>query len=190
MSDNNKNDKFAAKRAAVTGKKNGKSRTLAILGAVVALGVFGAFMVGGKTEKEAYSPQAAQVQPQPAATAQVQEVVLPVSEFEDGKAHFYKYVTADGLAMRYFILKSSDGVIRSALDACDACWQSGKGYHQEGDEMVCNNCRMRFASTKIMEVKGGCNPSPLKRVVVDGKVRIKFEDIEEGRKYFELGQKG
>lgn len=186
----NKDDKFAAKRAAVTGKKSGPSKILVIMGVAVALGVFGALAIGGKTEKEAYSPQATKVHSKPVETAKAQEVVHDVSEFDDGQAHFFEYVTTDGLTMRYFIIKSSDGIIRSALDACDACWHAGKGYRQDGDEMVCNNCRMRFASTKIMEVKGGCNPSPLKREVVDGKVRIKFEDLEQGRKYFELGNKG
>jgi uncharacterized membrane protein len=188
MSDSKKEDKLAAKRAAVTGKKSGNSKVVWALGALIAVAAFGAMAVGGKTEKELNVQQVAKVAA-PAAT-EAKEVVYPVSEFEDSKAHFYKHTTPDGLAMRYFILKSSDGIIRSALDACDACWRAGKGYRQDGDQMVCNNCRMRFDSTKIMEVKGGCNPSPLKREVADGKVRIKFEDIEKGRMYFDLGKKG
>jgi hypothetical protein len=41
--------------------------------------------------------------------------------------------TDGALTIRYFILKSSDGIIRAAFDACDVCWPAGKGYFQDGD---------------------------------------------------------
>jgi hypothetical protein len=46
-------------------------------------------------------------------------------------------------------MKSADGVIRAAYDACDVCYRERKGYHQEGDDMVCNNCGRHFPSTSI-----------------------------------------
>ncbi|MDF1556485.1 MAG: Fe-S-containing protein, partial [Deferrisomatales bacterium] len=67
---------------------------------------------------------------------------------------------------------------------------AGKGYRQDGDEMVCQNCRMRFASVKVMEVKGGCNPSPLPNRVENGQVVIQVTDIEAGGMYFKPGQEG
>jgi len=117
-------------------------------------------------------------------------VFYPVSTFEGGKAHFYDYKTDTGVTVKYFILKSSDGAIRAAFDACDVCWAEGKGYSQKGDFMVCNNCKMRFASIRINEAKGGCNPHPLNRQVVDGNVVIKIADILEGARYFQLPKKG
>ena len=56
--------------------------------------------------------------------------------------------------------------------------------------MVCQNCRMRFASNKVMDVKGGCNPSPLPNKVEDGQVVIRIEDVEAGRGYFDLRKEG
>jgi uncharacterized membrane protein len=117
-------------------------------------------------------------------------VFYPVKNFEGGKAHFYDYKTDTGVTVRYFVLKSSDGVIRAAFDACDVCWAEGKGYSQKGDFMVCNNCKMRFASIRINEAKGGCNPHPLNRQLVDGNVVIKIADILEGARYFQLPKKG
>ena len=67
--------------------------------------------------------------------------------------------------MKYFVLKSSDGTVRAAFDACDVCYAQKKGYQQEGDEMVCGNCGQRFPSAQINEVEGGCNPSPIERTV-------------------------
>ena len=107
----------------------------------------------------------------------------PVTLFEDGKARHYAYKNGN-MTIKYFILKSSDGIIRAAFDACDVCWPQGKGYQQSGDDMVCRNCGRRFASVLVNEVKGGCNPSPLKRAIVGDQLVIKVADILEGKQYF------
>ena len=117
-------------------------------------------------------------------TTNKDEISIPVSEVNDGDAHYYSY-DSNGVKIRYFVLKSSDGVIRAAFDTCDVCYKEKKGYRQEGDDMVCNNCGQRFASVKINEEKGGCNPAPLDRTVAGNDVVIKTNDIESGRWYFE-----
>ena len=116
------------------------------------------------------------------------DVSYPVSMFADGKARHFDY-KADGLTIRYFILKSSDGVLRAAFDACDVCWPAGKGYYQEGDDMVCRNCGRRFASILVNEVKGGCNPAPLNRNVQGNQLVLKAEDILQGKTYFNFKEK-
>jgi uncharacterized membrane protein len=71
------------------------------------------------------------------------------------------------------------------------CWPANKGYFQEGDFMVCRNCGRRFASVKVNEVKGGCNPAPLRRAVNNNQVVLRVADILEGRPYFNFaGQEG
>lgn len=118
-----------------------------------------------------------------AVTAQNGVVTLALADVSDGKAHFYTYEGA-GKVIPFFVLKSSDGVIRAAFDACDVCFPFKKGYHQEGDEMVCNNCGSRFPSVKINEVKGGCNPAPLDRQAGNGVLTFQVTDLEAGAKYF------
>jgi hypothetical protein len=120
----------------------------------------------------------------------LQEVTFPISNFKDGKARFYEYKTADGMTIKYFILKSSDGVIRAAFDACDVCWPEGKGYQQKGDTMICRNCGRRFASAKINVITGGCNPGALHRQVVGDRLVIKVKDILDGKKYFNFPKRG
>ena len=118
-------------------------------------------------------------------------VTHPVALFDDGKARHFDYDAGNGLKVRYFVLKSSDGVIRAAFDACDVCWPAGKGYFQSEDVMVCRNCGRQFASVLVNEVKGGCNPAPLNREVVDGKVVLQIADIIEGGKtYFDFSNRG
>lgn len=110
-------------------------------------------------------------------------VSIPVSQVSDGKAHFYRFKTG-GKDVKFFVVKSRDGVVRTALDACDVCYQAKKGYTQEGDYMVCNNCGQKFHTARVMEVKGGCNPSPLPRVVNGANVVIREADLVAGAKYF------
>lgn len=114
------------------------------------------------------------------------EVSFPVSEFEDGQARYYSMRLSKDRAVKFFILKSSDGVIRAAFDACDVCWRAGLGYAQDGDVMVCRNCGRRFTSVRINEVKGGCNPAPLNRRIENGKVIITKADIANGISYFDF----
>jgi uncharacterized membrane protein len=109
---------------------------------------------------------------------------LPVSTFEDSKAHWYTH-QADGADIEFFVLKSNDGVIRAAFNACDVCFLSKEGYRQEGDEMVCNNCGQRFPSHLINEVRGGCNPSPLARTIEGDELVIHVDDILTGARYFQ-----
>jgi uncharacterized membrane protein len=117
-------------------------------------------------------------------------VSFAAADFADGKARFYQYPAPGGITVRYFILQSSDGLIRAAFDACDVCWPANKGYRQEGDEMICNNCGRHFPSVRINEVKGGCNPAPLKRRVAGGRVFIRVADILEGSRYFNFKENG
>ncbi len=54
-------------------------------------------------------------------------ITYPVELFADGKARHFRHKADDAITIQYFILKSSDGVIRAAFDACDVCWRAGKG---------------------------------------------------------------
>ena len=172
-----KHSQHGAKKAAVlkTNKSKMKPITIGLAAAVVLITVAVAFYVTQPT-----------IQPSKAmatANAGVSQVSYPVSMFNDGTVRHFDH-KADGLTIRYFILKSSDGVIRAAFDACDVCWPAGKGYFQDGDDMVCRNCGRRFASVMVNEVKGGCNPAPLTRIVEGDQLVIKVEDILQGKSYF------
>ena len=79
------------------------------------------------------------------------------------KAKFYSYVL-DGRNIEIFAVKASDGTIRTALNTCQVCYSSGRGYYvQEGAVFVCQNCGNRFRLDQIEIVKGGCNPIPIQK---------------------------
>lgn len=176
-------EKRQAKKDVVLGtEKKGRLPLIAAIvcsALIVAGGIF--FVSYNRSET---APVAASYSSQPVAS----QVSLPATLFEDGKARHFQHVAGD-FKIKYFVLKSSDGIIRAAFDACDVCWPAGKGYFQEGDYMVCRNCGRQFASVLVNEVKGGCNPAPLNRRVENGKVVIEVKDILEGRQYFNFAGK-
>lgn len=111
------------------------------------------------------------------------EVRLSVSDISDGTPHYYMFKDNEK-EIRFFVLQSSDGVLRAAFDACDVCYRSRKGYSQDGEYMVCNNCGMKFHSSRINVVQGGCNPAPLKRRVEGSELVIAKADILPGARFF------
>ncbi len=110
-------------------------------------------------------------------------VAIPRAQVSDGKAHFFTYREA-GRATHFFVLQSQDGEIRAALDACDVCYQAGKGYRQDGNQMICINCNMAFRSDRINEVQGGCNPTPLQRSLRDGQLLLSAAELSRLSWYF------
>lgn len=143
---------------------------------VTAVGVAGYFVASNLNGQAAAKPVV--------ATAGPSSVMIPVSEIDSGKAQFFDYKATDKKAVRFFVMKSSDGVYRAALDTCDECYRARKGYFQQGDDMICRKCGIRFPSSKINEVMGGCNPVGLPRTIADGKLVIAASALEAGKSYF------
>jgi len=76
-------------------------------------------------------------------------------------ASFFPY-TIDGVNMEIIAVKATDGSIRTALNTCQVCYDSGRGYYiQEGLYLVCQNCGNRFHVDQVEKIKGGCNPVPV-----------------------------
>jgi hypothetical protein len=121
--------------------------------------------------------------PYPLVAAENGQVRLPLSTFDDYKAHHYTYMH-EGSSIEFFVLKSKDGTVRAAFNACDVCYAAKKGYTQDGDYMICNNCGRRFPADQINVLQGGCNPSPLDRTVEGDTLIIEEKDIKAGMGYF------
>jgi uncharacterized membrane protein len=165
------------KKSRLTEEKKGGNMPFLAVGALVLFGVLA--IAAWAVFQPSATPVSASLE-----TGASKGITVPVSTFDDGKAKYFSYQAPGGKTIKFFALKSSDGVIRAAFDACDVCYQSKKGYRQEGDFMVCNNCGQRFSSVRVNEVKGGCNPSPLERKIEGENLVITVADILTGSKYF------
>lgn len=181
-------DTREAKKAAVmnTGRKNPIPLVIAGAVAIAVAAGLGMFLFPGSESSE--TPVAVGL---PATSTAVDgQITYAVSLFDDGQARHFDFTDAgSGATIRYFILKSTDGVIRAAFDACDVCWPEGKGYAQDGSAMVCRNCGRRFESVGVNEVQGGCNPAPLERTVQGNQVVIRADDLKKGQAYFNFSKK-
>ncbi|CCK82124.1 DUF2318 domain-containing protein [Desulfobacula toluolica] len=112
---------------------------------------------------------------------------IPIKQVNDGKAHYFQTTADDGpdagTRVNFFLVQSMDGVIRAAIDSCDVCYRSGKGYVQNENVMVCTNCGRQFATDRINEIKGGCNPAPLTRMINGKNIVISMQDINANAWY-------
>lgn len=83
--------------------------------------------------------------------------------------------------IKFFAVKANDGTIKTALDACDVCYYAKKGYRQEGDYMVCNNCGNRYPISGLgteNKTPGGCWPGYLPNIIEADNILIKKSDLE------------
>lgn len=111
-------------------------------------------------------------------------ITLLAAKLADGKARFYKFEDG-GKVIAFFAVKAADGSIKTAFDACDACYRSKKGYEQQGDKMNCKNCNQKFAINRLgPNATGGCNPGYLPHQQNGGTVMIKAGDLKDGARYF------
>ena len=105
-----------------------------------------------------------------------ESITIPLNEISE-KAKFYE---VDGV--KFFAIKTR-GEIKTAFDACDVCYGSEKGYRQEGDYMVCNNCGNKYAisglGTKNLR-GGGCWPGYLPSEVEGENLIIKKSELDKG----------
>jgi len=115
-----------------------------------------------------------------------EKVVLTNNEvrlglFSDNQARFYNVETPDGKTIYFFVVKDKNGIYRAAANACAVCFKTYKGFRQEGNEIVCNNCGNRYPIEKIATEKGGCNPGPINPnlEVKNGQIIIEQADIEQ-----------
>ena len=88
------------------------------------------------------------------------DMQIPKKEVTE-TAKFYQY-KLDGVLIEVLALGAPDGTVRTAFNTCQVCYQSGRGYYvQQGDVLVCQNCRNRFKASQVELIKGGCNPVPI-----------------------------
>lgn len=114
-------------------------------------------------------------------SAQQGDFKIPLSEISE-KAEWFEY-SYNGKDLVFFVVKSEDGTIKTAFDACDVCYGSKKGYRQEGNYMVCNNCGNKYLISELgtkNKIGGGCWPGYLPNEIKGENIVIKKSDIQSG----------
>lgn len=86
--------------------------------------------------------------------------------------------------LRYIIVKSSSGEIKTCFDACYVCKDTG--YIQSNAKLVCKKCFLTFNIDDLGSQKSGtCDPVLLPHTIDGDSVSIKISDLISGAKYFQ-----
>ena len=112
-------------------------------------------------------------------------VGVPKADLSTTAVH-YEY-DGETATIRYFAVLDAASEPHVAFDACDACFPADKGYSQDGDLMVCNNCGNSYAIDELGDQagSGGCWPGYLPFTETDTELLIQVSDLEAGSYYFE-----
>ena len=107
-------------------------------------------------------------------------LAIPIADLSQ-TASFYK-ADIDGTEIELVALKDSKGNLRTAFNACQVCYSSGKGYYvQDGNYLVCQNCGNSFTIDQVGIASGGCNPWPIldsDRTVTDDEIHISYDVLK------------
>ena len=114
------------------------------------------------------------------ATTADDSLAIPIADLSQ-TASFYK-ADLDGTEVEIVALKDSKGNLRTAFNACQVCYSSGRGYYrQEGEYLVCQNCGNSFTIDQVGIASGGCNPWPIldsDRTVTDDEIQISYDVLK------------
>ena len=110
-------------------------------------------------------------------------ISIPVSEVNDGKVHFYTYKKS-GKRINFFIRTDGTGKLSAYFDACYICYKKKKGYYEEGTDLICNECKLKFRLADEVWENKDCSPILFKSKLENNSLTIKTEDIEKGSKLF------
>lgn len=87
---------------------------------------------------------------------------IVIEKSEITKTAMFIPFESNGTYMELIAVRANDGTVRTALNTCQVCYNSGRGYYEQlGDVLICNNCGNQFTIDQIELIKGGCNPVPV-----------------------------
>ncbi|OGO29588.1 MAG: hypothetical protein A2136_07695 [Chloroflexi bacterium RBG_16_54_11] len=107
-------------------------------------------------------------------------VHIPVAGLTPGQLNLYTYQGTEA-DVTFMVIKRDENDIAVALNACGIC--PPRGYHQEGEVLICDNCNAPI-NMETVGMPGGCNPIPLTASLVNGTVQIASSDLQGAQAVF------
>jgi len=112
---------------------------------------------------------------------------ITISEIAETLTFFSAAV--DNINVEIMAFTAPDGTIRLALNRCERCYKSGKGFLQERDRVICQQCDMRINMDIIGIESGGCNPIPIpneERILTENVIKISHEILSTYTQWFSI----
>jgi len=116
-----------------------------------------------------------------------QDLIIQITDITRNALFFP--VEIDGMQMEVMAVKTPDGRLRTAFNACQVCYKLGKGYYmQVGTVLVCQQCKRRYRMEVIETKTGGCNPFSIfqeNKTVTDSTITISREYLTQAKAVLE-----
>ena len=109
------------------------------------------------------------------------EIIIPVTQIEDGHLHRFAYTASDNTEVRFIVIKKNAVAYGVGLDACDICGHTG--YYERKNEVICRLCDV-VMNISTIGFKGGCNPVPLAYTLRSGSMVIETINLENEKTRF------
>ena len=128
-----------------------------------------------------YTTGQAQYRPEPQAVVAHDGMVhIAADALQPGQLNLYTYASTN-VDVPFMVIKRDEDDFAVALNACGIC--PARGYHQEGDMLVCDNCNAPINLDSV-GMPGGCNPVPLAASLANGEVLIAAVDLDAAQGRF------
>jgi uncharacterized membrane protein len=138
---------------------------------VVALVGLGWVVTGGA----ALDGRAVELSPPEPFETTATTAVVPLAAVDDGHLHRFAYTTADGVVVRFIVIKKNGVAYGVGLDACELCGPTG--YYERDGKIICLLCDV-IMNIATIGFKGGCNPIPLDHAIDGGNLVVQLADLE------------
>ncbi len=113
-------------------------------------------------------------------------IYVDQSDISNGQLHFYEYKADNNKDVRYFLVEGSDGIVRGAFDLCIKLHPARSGWMIYEDYYIV--CQDEWCAYPIVAIGTNqpacCKPFALPFEVLEDKIRIRTEDLEEASPYF------
>jgi len=116
---------------------------------------------------------------------------ISIGEITETPAFFS--VLIDGVNIEMMAFTAPDSAVRVALNRCERCYKSGKGFIQENNRMICLQCDMRINIDSIGVISGGCYPIPIpdeERILTENMIKISHDVLSTYTRWFSTEQTG
>ena len=111
-------------------------------------------------------------------------VNVDLSGLGPNQVRFFRFLNRGNQEVRFFAGKDGNGVVQVAFDASDTCSKTKRGFHQQGEWLICNKCDKAFRLAGINDGGGGCNPVPLAHRVDGNQLQLAENDVLQGWRLF------
>ena len=109
---------------------------------------------------------------------------LDLSGLGPNQVRFFRFLNRGNQEVRFFVGKDGEGTVQVAFDASETCAKTKRGFHHQGEWVVCNKCDKAFKLTEINAGGGGCKPIPMAHRLEGNQLRLAENSVLEGWRLF------